>query len=53
MEAEIRAIMVETVRPHNRLKIGSEIHRMGREAGGMKELEPARHRTEIRAADFK
>jgi plasmid stability protein len=52
-EAEIRAILEETVRPPKRLKIGSEILRIGREAGGIDEPEAVRHRTEIRGADFK
>lgn len=52
-EAEIRVILEETVRPPKRLTIGSEIQRIGREAGGIDELEVVRHQTEIRGADFK
>lgn len=51
-EAEIRAILEETVRPPKRLKIGSEIQRIGREAGGIEELEISRQRSEIRGANF-
>ena len=52
-EAEIRVILEETVRPPKRLKIGSEIQRIGREVGGLDELEIPRHQTVIRGADFK
>lgn len=52
-EAEIRVILEETVRPPKRLKIGSEIQRLGREVGGIDELELSRQRTGIRGADFK
>lgn len=52
-EAEIRVILEETVRPSKRLKIGSQIKRIGREAGGMDELKIVRHQAEIRGADFK
>lgn len=51
-EAEVRAILDETVRPPKRLKIGSAIHRMAREAGGMDELEFSRQRSEIQGADL-
>lgn len=51
-EAEVRAILEETVRPPKRLKIGSEIRRIAREAGGMDDFEISRHRSEIRGADF-
>ena len=51
-EAEVRLIIEETVRPPKRLKIGSEIRRIGREVGGMDELDISRHRSEIRGADF-
>lgn len=51
-EGEIRAILEEQVRPARRLKIGSEIHRIAREAGGMDDLDVTRHRTEIEGADF-
>lgn len=46
-------ILEETVRPPKRLKIGSEIQRIGREVGGIDELELTRHQTGIRGADFK
>ncbi len=52
-EAEIRVILEETVRPPKRLKLGSEIQRLGREVGGIDELELSRQRTEIRGANFK
>ena len=51
-EAEVRTILEETVRPPKRLKIGSEIHRIAREIGGMDELEISRQRSEIQGADF-
>lgn len=51
-EAEIRIILEETVRPPKRLKIGSEIHRIAREAGGMDDLKILRRRSAIRGADF-
>jgi plasmid stability protein len=51
-EAEIRIILEETVLPQERLKIGSEIHRIAREIEGMDELEISRQRSEIRGADF-
>ncbi len=51
-EAEIRVILEETVRPPKRLKIGSEIRRIGREVGGIDELKISRHQTEIHGADF-
>jgi antitoxin FitA len=51
-EAEIRFILEETVRPPKRVKIGSEIHRIAREIGGMDDLEISRRRTAIRGADF-
>lgn len=51
-EAEVRVILEETVRPPKRLKIGSEIHRIAREIGGMDELDISRRRSEIRGADF-
>ena len=51
-EAEVRLIIEETVRPPKRLKIGSEIRRIGREVGGMDELDISRRRSEIRGADF-
>jgi plasmid stability protein len=51
-EAEVRVILREAVLPANRLKIGSEIHRIAREIGGMDELEIRRERSEIQGADF-
>ena len=51
-EAEVRLIIEETVRPPKRLKIGSEIRRIGREVGGMDEIDISRDRSEIRGADF-
>ena len=51
-EAEVRAILEESVRPPKRLKIGSEIHRIARESGGMDELVTSLERSEIRGADF-
>lgn len=51
-EAEVRVILQETVLPAERLKIGSEIHRIAREIGGMDELEIRRERSEIQGADF-
>ena len=51
-EAEVRTILEETVRPPRRLKIGSEIHRIAREVGGMDELDTSRRRSQIRGADF-
>lgn len=50
--AEVRAILEEVVRPETRLKIGSEIYRIGQEVGGMDDLEIPRERSEIRGADF-
>ena len=51
-EAEVRVILQETVLPAVRLKIGSEIHRIAQEVGGMDELEIDRERSEIQGADF-
>ncbi len=51
-EAEVRFILEEAVRPADRLKIGSEIHRIAREIGGMDDLEVSRHRNDVRGADF-
>jgi plasmid stability protein len=51
-EAEIRVILEETVRPPQRLKIGSEIHRIAGEIGNMDDLEISRERSRIRGADF-
>ena len=51
-EAEVRIILEETVRPPERLKIGSEIHRIARKVGGMDDLEISRRRSAFRGADF-
>jgi len=51
-EAEVRAILEETVRPAKRLKIGSELHRIAQEIGGMDDLDISRERSEIKGADF-
>ena len=51
-EAEVRRIIEETVRPPERLKLGSEIRRIAREAGGMDELDFGRDRSEFEGADF-
>ena len=51
-EAEVRFILEEAVRPASRLKIGSEIHRIACEIGGMDELAVSRHRSEIQGADL-
>ena len=51
-EAEVRAILEETVRPAERLKIGTEIHRISQEIGGMDDLDISRERSEIKGADF-
>jgi antitoxin FitA len=47
-EAEIRAILEETVRPAGRLKIGSEIHRIALQIGSM----IPRRQNANRGADF-
>lgn len=52
IEAEIRVILEETVRPSRRPKIGSEIHRIASEIGKMDDLEISRERSQIRGADF-
>jgi antitoxin FitA len=51
-EAEVRAILEETVRPAGRLRVGTELHRIAREVGGMDDLVISRNRTQIRGADF-
>lgn len=51
-EAEVRVILDETVRPFQRLKIGSEIRRIASEVGNMDDLEVSRRRSRIRGADF-
>ena len=52
-EAEIRAILEDTVRPAGRLKIGSLIHQIAQEVGGMDDLEIRRDRSEIIGANLK
>ena len=51
-EAEVRAILEETVRPSERLKIGSEIRRIAGEVGYMDDLDISRERNQIRGAEF-
>lgn len=51
-EAEVRVILDETVRPVQRLKIGSEIRRIASEVGNMDDIEVSRRRSRIRGADF-
>jgi antitoxin FitA len=51
-EAEVRRILDETVRPPKRLKIGSEIHRIAHEIGGMDDVEISRQRSEIQGVNF-
>ncbi len=51
-EAEVRAIIEETVRPVQRLKIGSELFRIAQEIGGMDDLEIPRDRGEATGATF-
>jgi plasmid stability protein len=51
-EAEVRFILEEAVKPASRLKIGSEIHRIAREVGGMDDLEVTRQRSRIQGANL-
>lgn len=51
-EAEVRLILEETVRPVQRLKIGSEIHRIASEIGYVNDFEIPRQRVPVRGADF-
>jgi plasmid stability protein len=51
-EAEVRAILEETVRPAERLKIGTELHRIAQEIGGMDDLEPLRQPSDFRGAEL-
>jgi antitoxin FitA len=51
-EAEVRAILEETVRPVQRMKIGSELFRIAQEIGGMDDLEISRDRGEAKGASF-
>lgn len=52
-EAEVRAILEETVRPAERTRIGTELQRIAQKIGGMEEVEFRRRRSTIRGADFK
>lgn len=51
-EAEVRAILEETVRPGARLRIGTELQRIARGVGGMDDLVISRKRTQIKGVDF-
>ena len=51
-EAEVRAILEETVRPAERLRLGTELHRIAQEIGGMDDLDITRQRSEMQGADF-
>ncbi len=51
-EAEVRKILEETVRPAERLKIGTELNRIARSVGGLDDLAIRRHRSRIGGADF-
>jgi plasmid stability protein len=50
-EAEIRAIIENTVRPENRVKLGSLLAEIGREFGGV-DLEIERDRTPTEPVSF-
>jgi plasmid stability protein len=50
-EAEVRSILELTVLPPERLKLGTEIYQISREAGVFEDLEPL-PRTAITGADF-
>lgn len=50
-EAEIRAILEETVRPEGRVKIGSALSAFGRRLGGI-DLDVTRDQSAPRAASF-
>jgi antitoxin FitA len=52
IEAEVRAILEETVRPAGRRKIGTELHRLAQDVGGMGDLVISRERIQIKGADF-
>jgi antitoxin FitA len=52
-EAEVRAILEEAVRPAERIRIGSELHRIAAGIGGMDDLPLARNRTKIKGANLK
>jgi len=51
-EAEVRAILEQTVRPAERLKIGTELHRIAQEIGGMDDLDFSLERSELQGAEF-
>jgi len=51
-EAEVRVILEETVRPARRLKIGSEMHRIAAEVGGMDDLATSLPRSRFKGADL-
>ena len=51
-EAEVRSILEAAVLPETRLKIGSELFRIGQQVGGMDDLETTRERSEVLGADF-
>ena len=50
-EAEIRAILDNTVRPDNRIKLGSLLAKIGHEVGGV-DLEIERDKTPTEPFDF-
>ena len=50
-ESEIRKILEEAVRPEERVKLGSAIAAIGKEAGGV-ELDWARDKTPAGTVDF-
>lgn len=50
-EAEIRAILENAVRPESRIRLGSLLAEIGREAGGV-ELEIERDRTPVEPVSF-
>ena len=51
MEAEIRAILENAVRPDGRIKLGSLLAEIGREVGGV-DLEIERDRTPVEPVGF-
>ena len=55
-EAEVRAILEDSVKPETRLKLGSLLVEIGREAGLTEEdlaiMEQARDKTSARSASF-
>ena len=51
-EAEVRSILEETVRSPRRLKIGSEIHRIATDIGGMDDFETSLPRSKFKGADL-